>query len=73
MYRLNHSILDPPVAVLLHPGLLDNHSSSLRSSLSAWKHKSSQTLRQLLEAPQWLKKEYLEIADVHFSKLMPHY
>ena len=33
-HRLNHSILDPPVAVLLHPGLLDDYSSSLFSCLS---------------------------------------
>lgn len=34
MYRLNHSILDPPMAVLLHPGLLDDHSSSVPGRLS---------------------------------------
>lgn len=33
-YRLNHSILDPPMAVLLLPGLLDNYSSSLFGCLS---------------------------------------
>lgn len=33
-HRLNHGILDPPVAVLLHPGLLDDYSSSLFSCLS---------------------------------------
>lgn len=32
-YRLNHGILDPPVAVLLHPGLLDDQSSALFSCL----------------------------------------
>lgn len=33
-YRLNHSVFDLPMAVLLHPGLLDDCGSSLFGCLS---------------------------------------
>lgn len=52
-YRLNHSILDPPVVVLLHPGILYNHSSSLLSCLSVeWR--KDQFGNNSSVAPQWL-------------------